>query len=232
MSVVDTVRRRMHTYTDAIPLNDFVTYDDYWARRAAGHQHAVRPRWKLAVEKIPNRATLLDVGCGPGEFLDYLRSQRPAVTARGTDVSAGAVESGCAHGLDLYLSDLTGEDAIEGKYDYVTCFEMIEHAQEAERVLVKMRDATTTQLIMSLPNIGHFEHRLRLGLFGRFPNTTIQFHAKEHIRHWTTRDFVEWAAHFGLRVVDVQGQWGLRGTPWREHPGLFAPQVVYTLVRA
>jgi hypothetical protein len=60
---------------------------------------------------------------------------------------------------------------------------------------------------------------------------TRTFHAKEHIRFWTGKDFRDWTAHFGLRVVEVQGRWGLRGMPWRSRPELFSPQVVYTLER-
>jgi methionine biosynthesis protein MetW len=224
-------RKLKQRYVEPLPLKDFGTYDEYWASRVAGAEPPERPRWKLAVAKIPDGASVLDVGCGPGAFLAYLTARRPNVTATGTDVSDAAVQIARAQGLNAFTSDPANEP-IGGEYDYVTCFEMIEHVHEAERVLVSMRDVMRKQLIMSLPNIGYLEHRIRLGLFGRFPNTHLQYHAKEHIRHWTVRDFVDWAEHFGLRVVDVQGQWGPRGTPWRRYPRLFSPQVVYTLEHA
>jgi methionine biosynthesis protein MetW len=225
------VLHRLKTYNEPLPLEDFEGYDGYWEGRERGEDTAtVLPRWEIAVQKIPDGASVLDVGCGSGGFLKYLLSQRPNCTVRGTDISKHAVSLAAAQGLDTFQSDLTKE-SLDRQYDYITGFEMIEHVHEAEKVLVVMRDAMRKLLILSLPNTGYVEHRVRLALFGRFPNTQIKFHAKEHIRFWTAKDFRDWAEHFDLRVVEVQGQWGLPGLPWRSHPKLFSPQLVYTLER-
>lgn len=231
MSALGKLRSRYHWYTDPLPLNEFDSYDDYWATRVAGDEPPVRTRWVVGADHIADGSTVLDVGCGPGAFLDYLRGRRPGCTLTGVDVSPAAVEMARGHGIDASVLDPT-TTALGGPYDYVTCFEMIEHVHEAERALVHMRDAFTEQLIMSLPNFGYVENRVRLGVFGRFPNTAIQQHAKEHIRHWTTRDYRDWVAHFGLKVVDVLGQGGPRGTPWQRFPAVFCPQVVYVIEHA
>lgn len=224
------VKHRIDLYNAPLPLDDFEGYDDYWDERLVTGEHTVLPRWRMAADRIPDGASVLDVGCGSGAFLRYLLSRRPHAHVRGTDISEKAVEAARASGLDAFRADLTREP-LDRKYDYVTGFEMIEHVHEAEKVLVAMRDATRQQLILSLPNTGYIEHRVRLGLFGRFPNTQIKFHAKEHIRFWTVRDFVDWVEHFDLRVVSIEGQWGLPFFPWRTRPRLFAPQLVYTLER-
>jgi methionine biosynthesis protein MetW len=230
-SLPSRVLRRLRAYNDPLPLEDFEGYDGYWDERERSEDTGtVLPRWRIAAEKIPDGSSVLDVGCGSGGFMRYLLSQKPDCKVRGTDISDHAVELAAKSGLDTFQADLTREP-LDREYDYITGFEMIEHVHEAEKVLVAMRDATRKQLILSLPNTGYIEHRLRLAVFGRFPNTQIKFHAKEHIRFWTGKDFRDWTAHFGLRVVDVQGQWGLRGMPWRSRPELFSPQVVYTLER-
>ncbi len=230
-SLPQKVLHRLKMYNEPLPLEDFEGYDGYWEGREAGEDTAtVLPRWRIAVERIPDGASVLDVGCGSGGFLLYLLSQKPNCVVRGTDISDHAVELAKSRGIDAFQADLTSEK-LDRQYDYITGFEMIEHVHEAEKVLVVMRDACRKQLIMSLPNTGYIEHRARLALFGRFPNTQIKFHAKEHIRFWTAKDFRDWAAHFGLRVVDIQGQWGLKGLPWRSRPALFSPQLVYILER-
>jgi hypothetical protein len=53
---------------------------------------------------------------------------------------------------------------------------------------------------VSVPNLGFIESRLRL-LSGRGPNTNLVHHVREHLRHWTVRDFREWADHLGLQIV-------------------------------
>lgn len=223
MSVITRLRR---TYVEPLPMKDFDGYDGYWTAR--GGDPCIHPRWKTAVAQIPDGSTVLDVGCGSGGFMTYLTSQRPNVKVRGTDISPEAVAAARAAGFDAFTADLTVEP-LDRPYDFITAFEVIEHIHEAERALVTMREAAREKLILSLPNIGYIEHRIRLAVFGRFPNTSLVFHAKEHIRHWTVKDFTAWVEHFGLRVVSVSGQYGSRVMPWRRLPGLFAPQVVYVL---
>lgn len=224
--VVQKISRR---FTEPLPLEDFDGYDGYWEDKRA-EVEVVRPRWVLAVNKIPDGASVLDVGCGMGGFMQYLLDQRPNCTVRGTDISEYAVSIARDRGFDAFQADLT-VDKLDDTYDYITGFEMIEHVHEAEKVLVAMRDATRERLILSLPNTGYLEHRIRLGIFGRFPNTAILYHAKEHIRFWTVKDFRDWTAHHGLEVESVEGQWGLKGMPWQRFPGMWAYQLVYTLKR-
>jgi methionine biosynthesis protein MetW len=226
MSVARRLSARLQSYRAPLPMQRFDGYDEYWDAR--GGEPIIHPRWQIAASMIPDGATVLDVGCGAGGFLTYLTSQRPHARARGTDISAKAVEAARRAGLDAFQADLTRE-RLHGRYDYVTCFETIEHIPDAEAVAEALREATGHRLIMSLPNFGYLHHRVRHGVFGRFPNTSLKFHVKEHIRHWGVRDFTEWTAELGLRVISVQGQYGGRYTPWRRFPGLFSPQLVYVL---
>jgi methionine biosynthesis protein MetW len=226
MSLLTKVKSRLKSYTRPLPMEEFEDYDVYWESR--GNEPKIRPRWVIAVDKIPDGSSVLDVGCSTGGFMAYLLSRRPNVKVRGTDVSQGALDIASEAGFDVFPADLT-QEPLDREYDYITCFEVIEHIHEAEKVLVHLRDATRKQLIMSLPNLGYIGHRVRLGIFGRFPNTSLVLHAKEHIRHWSVRDFRDWADHFGLDVVSVEGQKGFPIVPWKKFPSLFAAQVVYTL---
>ncbi len=158
-------RPRFRRYVAPLPMNDFPDYDRYWDRR---DEKVVIPRWQMAAEQIPDGASVLDVGCGPGGFLTYLREVRPNCRARGTDISPGAVALAVEKGHDAFAADLAVDD-IPGTYDVITCFETIEHIADAEVVLEKIRDACKGTVIMSLPNFGFIDHRIRLGIFGRFP---------------------------------------------------------------
>jgi len=230
MPVLEGLRGRLTKMGRPAPMRDFADYDDYWTRRITVGD--TMPRWKIAAELIEDGATVLDVGCGSGEFLEYLARERPGVRATGCDFSAESVEMARSKGFDdAFALDLSTQD-IPGEYDYVTCFEVLEHIPNAEDALVRLRDTFRRQLIVSVPNVGYVDSRVRLALFGRFPVTNCIYHIKEHVRHWTERDFREWVATFGLRVVRVAAQYeGGRFLPVDRFPGLLSPGLVYVLER-
>jgi len=210
-------------------MSDFSDYNDYWEKRGK-IEHPMR-RWAIAAGCLPERATLLDVGCGSGEFLEFVRKKKPMVTGKGVDFSLKSVEMTQASGFDAELLDLA-TDEIRGQYDFVTCFEVLEHIPEAEVALRHLKAAFRKQLIISVPNIGYLGCRLRLALFGRFPTTNCIMHIKEHVRHWTPKDFCEWVSQEGLQVVRIEGQYGSELVPWKKLPFLFARGLVYVIEHA
>lgn len=226
-SHIPAARRWLARMTGPAPMRDFADYDNYWQERGdIGH---VLRRWKLTADWLPETGTLLDVGCGGGEFLKYLRTVRPGIRSRGVDVSAEAVSRTRAAGFEAEVLDPARDALPGGPYDFVTCFEVIEHIPDAEAALRHMKGAFRHKLFISVPNIGHFSCRLRLAVFGRFPLTRVVMHVKEHVRHWTPKDFREWSEHEGLRVARAVGDWGTPMTPWKLFPSLFCAGMIYVL---
>src|SRR3954452_3195284 len=150
---VELLRRRAIAWTRPAPMHDFADYDAYWQERQ-GLGKTMR-RWELAADAIPDGASVLDVGCGSGEFLDYLMSRRPNATPTACDFSEKAIGLSERKGFaDSFKLDLSRED-IPGLYDYVTCFEVLEHIPNAEEALVRLRSAFRHRLIVSIPNVGY-----------------------------------------------------------------------------
>ncbi|HTH46547.1 MAG TPA: class I SAM-dependent methyltransferase [Candidatus Limnocylindria bacterium] len=85
-------------------------------------------RWMFDINvdlgRQPGRA-VLEVGCGYGDLLLYLKSRGASVT--GTDLSPDAVSQGHAHGLDLRLG-LLRELALPGdSFDHLVTCHSLEH---------------------------------------------------------------------------------------------------------
>jgi len=60
------------------PLEEFADYDEYWdKRKQESEQDRSIPRYELVTEKIPDGASVLDIGCGNGAFLSYLKKTSP-----------------------------------------------------------------------------------------------------------------------------------------------------------
>jgi SAM-dependent methyltransferase len=92
-------------------------------------------------------ATALDVGCGKGILVEALRSR--GVDASGFDVSEDAIsqahESVAEH---CRVASLT--ESIEGRYDLVTCIEVLEHLPPADTdAAIANLCAITDTIVMS-----------------------------------------------------------------------------------
>lgn len=171
-------------------------YNKYWeARDLAG----VQPRYPIVADHIEPGTSVLDVGCGDGGMLRYLKDRKPGLRELGIDVSTVAVQRARDRGVNARTTTL--ESVAErhpdgGSYDYVIMSEVLEHLSEPERFVRLGWKLTRRGLILTFPNIAYWPHRLRL-LLGRFPVQWVH-HPGEHLRFWSVRDFGEWLSRLAL----------------------------------
>jgi release factor glutamine methyltransferase len=70
------------------------------------------PRWlteplaQLAVERLPENGTAVDLCTGSGAIAAVLRARRPNARVAATDIDARAVACAAANGVEVYLGDL------------------------------------------------------------------------------------------------------------------------------
>ncbi len=101
-------------------------------------------------------ARILDIGCGAGQFLYFLRKQGYTAPT-GVDIDAAQVEMGRSLGLDCRVSDATAflkENA--QKWAVVSTLDVLEHLtpQEMHELLncISLRLEPRGRLILSVPN--------------------------------------------------------------------------------
>jgi methionine biosynthesis protein MetW len=205
-------------------------YDTYWDAKAGKHMGALsatrRARADIFARLIAPGSRVLDVGTGDGAILKYLVETR-GIDACGLDISPKAVAFCRAQGLQVDLADINQPISayLNGHYDAILLSEIIEHVPDPEGLLDSLRNHADL-LIVSTPNTGFHQHRLRL-LLGKFPLQWVVTPG-EHLRFWTVRDFRWWAQQMGFRVVYQEAY---TGTPLlrRVWPGLFGQGMVYAL---
>lgn len=118
-------------------------------------EHLARYEW--AAGHVAGRA-VLDAGCGAGYGSAVLR-RGGAASYLGVDVAAAAVEAaaerfGGADGVRFERADLAALPLEDASMGAVTCFEVIEHVPDQERVLDELRRvlAPGGVLLVSSPN--------------------------------------------------------------------------------
>lgn len=86
------------------PMTEFVDYDGYWARR--GVPSVIYRRWIITADAMADGRSVLDIGCGSGGFLAYLKQRRPNMRISVGDISPAAVERARQAGADAFVHDL------------------------------------------------------------------------------------------------------------------------------
>lgn len=216
-----------------MPLEDFEDYDAYWVRRK--NDTSILHRFISIGKQIPQGDSVVDIGCGNGKFLQYIKTINPTAKLHGLDTSEEAVRQTINRGIHgtVIPPGVALRELVAGSVDHVVMMELIEHVCEAESLVMDALSLNPKSLFITIPNSGYIMHRLRLMFGGRFPVTFILFHMKEHVRFWTVKDFFQWADHLGLDVIHYEGQQRtkkrLRLALVRVCPHLFACSMIYHL---
>ena len=170
-------------------------YDDYWKDKRGdnlGFSNSwQKQRGDWIVDRIEEGSTVLDIGCGDGGVLLYMKKKKD-FQAMGADISDIVLNFLDSKGIEVVKFDINDFESIENlpEVDYVMILEVLEHIPNPEKFLNMIMKKTKKSLFFSFPNSGYISYRLRL-LFGAFP-MQWRIHPGEHLRFWTYRDLKWW----------------------------------------
>lgn len=146
-------------------LNEASTsfYNDLYAAsdsyRAPPDISPYLPLWERIVEvAIATRCErVLDVGCGPGQFGEYLLS-KCRIDYTGFDFSHTAIEQAKQRGLEatFHCDNLFSTDLFSSDYDTIICTEVLEHIEHDRLALSRFRSGSYA--LCSVPSFHAFGH--------------------------------------------------------------------------
>ncbi len=163
----------------------------------------LRPDLRAIANMISPSSTLLDVGCGEGDLLSWLKEEKK-VSGRGIELSQSGVNRCISRGLSVIQGDADIDLAYypDNGYDYVVLSQTLQTLRQPKEVL-KHLVRISRHAIVSVPNFGHWRNRLYLALNGRMPVTrslAYQWYDTPNIHFCTITDFMRLCQSLDLSI--------------------------------
>ena len=165
-----------------------------------------RDDYELIANLIEPGSRVLDLGCGDGDLLSLLATNRQTA-GMGVDIDLQHLIAAMNKKLDVLQGDIDSDLSMipDQSYDYVVLSQTLQVVRRPRAVLHQMlriaRDG-----IVSFPNFANWHNRMVLGLTGRMPKTEalpFEWYNTPNIHLATWQDFLSLCRQDGIRVKRI-----------------------------
>ena len=144
------------------------------------------------IERIPSGSRVLDLGCGNGDLLTRLKTEKNTI-GYGVDIQFENIKSCIQKGIPVFQGDI--DEGLEKfkthSFDWVILSQTLQQVQDPVKLLQSML-RVGKKIIVTFPNFGHIKVRFHHGISGHSPQTkTLPFpwYNTPNIRVITLLDF-------------------------------------------
>ena len=184
---------------------------------------------------IANGERVLDLGCGDGALLRYLRDELNA-DGMGIDIDAEGIRRCMEDGLPVIEQNLDKGlgNFKDDSFDTVVMTFTLQNVNDPQAVLREML-RIGRQGIVTFANYGHWRCRWRLAARGRVPthpsDAARSWHNLSNIHPCSGADFEDLCRASGIRIEDrmVYGLGGRRSALSRALPNLYGQTALYLI---
>lgn len=149
-------------------------------------------------------AKVLDLGCGEGDLLHYLKKEKN-VLCTGIDFKETNIEKCIEKGLTALQGDINEEvkDYANQAFDYVVLSQTLQQVYQPEALLTDLL-RIGKKVVVSFPNFSHWGCRMQLLFQARAPQTSqlpYSWYNSPNIRVITINDFIKFSKSFGFSIL-------------------------------
>jgi methionine biosynthesis protein MetW len=163
-----------------------------------------RQDFAIIADWVKLGAKVLDLGCGDGSLLAFLRGALE-VRGYGVEKDDANILACMGNGIDVIQMDLeAGLSGFEAQsFDTVILSQTLQAVQNTEEIVHEML-RVGREAIVTFPNFGYWHHRLQL-IGGRMPvseNLPYQWYDTPNVHLCTINDFENFCAKHNIRISE------------------------------
>jgi len=162
-----------------------------------------RPDFAAIAAWIPHGSSVLDLGCGDGSLLRYLRETRE-VRGYGVEISDANIAACIANNVNVIQNDMESglADFESDSFDFVILSQTLQATRHTE-ALMKEILRVGREGIVSFPNFGYWKNRLQV-LLGNMPISSdipYQWYDTPNVHLCTLHDFESLCATHQVHIL-------------------------------
>jgi len=163
-----------------------------------------KKRWEKVKSYIKQKGTLLDIGCGCGEFLSF--AKKDGWSVYGTEISPFASEYiSKTYKIDISIGNLEDISYPSGFFDVITIWHVLEHLtnprktlQEVSRIIKK-----NGLLVIAVPNFRNYIYRFIYKIIKRKDVEIFEPDMRElHLYHFNQSNIKILLNRVGFEIIN------------------------------
>ena len=163
----------------------------------------MKKEFQIICELIENNTRVLDVGCGDGTLMKYLKDQKK-VDTRGLEISKNNVQSCISKGLSIIEGNAEKDlhQFPNLSFDYVVLSQTLQAFLNPEKVIDDLL-RVANKAIVTIPNFGYWKIRLHLLLKGTMPvtkNLPDEWYNTPNLHMCTIKDFFNFCSKKNIEI--------------------------------
>ena len=163
----------------------------------------MKQEFNIIANNIENGTRVLDVGCGDGILIEYLKKEK-SIDVRGLEISKDKVQKCISKGLTVIEgnAEIDLKQFPNNSFDYVVLSQTLQAFINPELV-VKELLRVGKRAIVTIPNFGFWKIRLHLLIKGTMPVTKTlpdEWYNTPNLHMCTIKDFVEFSDKINFKI--------------------------------
>tara|TARA_B100001996_G_C18631643_1_gene582002 strand:- start:19 stop:615 length:597 start_codon:yes stop_codon:yes gene_type:complete len=163
----------------------------------------MKKEFQIIADLIENNTRVLDVGCGDGTLMKYLKDKKQ-VDTRGLEISKNKVQNCISKGLSIIEGNAEKDlhQFPNLSFDYVVLSQTLQAFYNPEKViddLLRVAD----KAIVTIPNFGYWKIRIHLLIKGTMPitkNLPDEWYNTPNLHMCTIKDFFDFCSKKNIEL--------------------------------